>query len=146
MVEFVGFAQSPQIPDGATLLTNKTSVQLNVSYKDAAATLLTKSAAAQWLAPVKTWQLDLGAKLTFTDGDLVDIVATVTEANLPKSFAMIADEFGQLRILASKKGAGTLLEIDFARWSLPEDQRSFLEISNAVIGRAQRLLEVNRVG
>jgi hypothetical protein len=98
------------------------------------------------LAPVKTWQLDLGAKLTFTDGDLVDIVATVTEANLPKSFAMIADEFGQLRILASKEGALTLLEIDFARWSLPEDQRRFLEISNAVISRAQKLLEVNRVG
>ena len=128
------------------MLTNKTTVQLNVSYKDAAATLLTKSAAAQWLAPVKTWQLDLGAKLTFTDGDLVDIVATVTEANLPKSFAMIADEFGQLRILASKEGALTLLEIDFARWSLPEDQRRFLEISNAVISRAQKLLEVNRVG
>lgn len=146
MVEFVGFAQSPQIPEGATLLTNKTTVPVNVAYKDAAAALLTKAAAAQWLASVKTWQLDLGAKLAFTDGDLVDIVATVTEANLPKSFAMIANEFGQLRIVATKNGSGTLLEIDFARWSLPEDQGRFLEISEAVIGRAQKLLEVNRVG
>jgi hypothetical protein len=146
VVEFVGFAQSPQVPEGATLLTNKTSVHTSVSYKDAAATLLTKSAASAWLASVQKWNLDLGSKLTFTDGDLVDIVATVTEANLPKSFAIIANEFGQLRIVATKNGAGTLLEIDFARWSLPEDQERFLEISNAVIGRAQKLLEVNRVG
>jgi hypothetical protein len=146
VVEFVGFAQSPQIPEGARLLTKKLDVEISISLKDAAATLLTRAAAAQWLAPVKTWQLDLGAKLTFTNGDLVDIVATVTEANLPKSFAMIANEFGQLRIVASKGRTGTRLEIEFARWSLVQDEAAFARISEAVIKRAQKLLEVNRVG
>ena len=146
MVEFVGFAPSPKVPAGSTLLANATSILVKVSYKDAAATLLTKTAAAQWLASVQSWQLDLGAKITFTDGDLAGVVATVTETNLPKSLVLIANEFGQLRIVAAKTDAGTLLEIDFARWSLPEDEARFLEISNAVIERAQKLLEVVRVG
>lgn len=146
MVEFVGFAPSPKVPEGSRLLTNATSVQVNVAYKDAAATLLTKAAASQWLASVQTWQLDLGSKLIFTDGDLVGIVATVTETNLPKSLVLIANEFGQLRIVATKSDSGALLEIDFARWSLPDDEARFFELSNAVIDRAQKLLEVVRVG
>ncbi len=146
MVEFVGFAPSPKVPEGSRLLTNQCIVDVNVSYKDAAATLLTKAAAAGWLASVQTWQLDLGSKLTFTDGDLAGIVATVTETNLPRSIAVIANEFGQLRILASKTQDGARIEIEFARWSLPEDEARFLELSNAVIQRAQKLLEVVRVG
>lgn len=146
MVEFVGFAPSPKVPEGSRLLTNQFIVDVNVSYKDAAATLLTKVAATQWLASVQTWQLDLGSKIIFTDGDLAGIVATVTETNLPRSLALIANEFGQLRILASKTQDGARIEIEFARWSLPEDEARFLELSNAVIQRAQILLEVVRVG
>ena len=141
MVEFVGFAKSPKIPDGAKLLTNKISVNVSLSFKDAAAALLTKTAATQWLAPMNTWQLDLGSKLNFTDGNLIDVVATVTESNLPKSFAMIANEFGQLRIRATKNSLGAALEIEFARWSLAQDEQRFFEISNAAILRAQKLLE-----
>lgn len=70
---------------------------------------------------VQTWQLDLGSKLAFTDGDLVGIMAT-------------------------KSGNGANVEIDFARWSLPDDEARFFELSNAVIQRAQKLLEVVRVG
>lgn len=146
MVEFVGFAPSPKVPEGSRLLTNQFIVDVNVSYKDAAATLLTKVAATQWLASVQTWQLDLGSKIIFTDGDLAGIVATVTETNLPRSLALIANEFGQLRILASKTQDGARIEIEFARWSLPEDEARFLELSNAVIQRAQILLEAVRVG
>ena len=146
MVEFVGFAPSPKVPEGSRLLTNKCIIDVTVSYKDAAATLLTKAAATQWLASVQAWQLDLGSKIIFTDGDLAGIVATVTETNLPRSLALIANEFGQLRILASKTQGGTRIEIEFARWSLPEDEARFLELSNAVIQRAQILLEVVRVG
>ncbi len=146
MVEFVGFAKSPQIPEGAKLLTNKAAFQISRSYKDAAAELLTKNAACTWLAPMQTWRLDLGTKITFDSGDLDGVIATVTEANLPKSFALIANDFGQLRILATKSELGTWLEIEFSRWSLPQDETKFLKISEAVIQRAQKLLEVVRVG
>ena len=145
MVDFVGFAPSPKVPPGSRLLTNQRSFHLSTNHKDAAAALLNKVAAARWLGAANAWQLDVGSKISFSTGPLSSLIATVTQNNLPKSFALITDEFGELLITVAKSGGGSRLDLVFSRWCLAPDEQAFNELSAQLIQRAATELEVINV-
>ncbi|MFM5904047.1 MAG: hypothetical protein ACKOOD_03060 [Microbacteriaceae bacterium] len=138
MVEFVGFAQSPQIPEGSERLVYGLEYASTQSIDDAAKLIVGRDTAEQWLGEVSKFQLQPGGKIVGAERTL-----TVTELNLPKSVTLIADAFGEGRLTIEKRADGCLVTLTFVRWALPSEFDEFWSVTRAYCSKLERLLEVN---
>ena len=138
MVEFVGFAQSPQIPEGAEHLLHQLTLATKISSDAATRRIFAADSAQSWLGATSKFALQPGGKIETSERSI-----TVIEVNLPKSATMIADSFGELRIAVKKQGAGALVDIRFSRWALPADFEEFWLVTREMCAKLETLLEVN---
>ena len=138
MVEFVGFAQSPQIPEGDEHLVHQLTLATHINTDAATRRIFAADSAHAWLGATSKFALQPGGKIETSERTI-----TVIEVNLPKSATMIADSFGELRIALKKQGAGTLVDIRFSRWALPAETEEFWLVTRDLCAKLETLLEVN---
>jgi len=138
MVEFVGFAQSPQITEGAERLLHELTLTTNIGLDAAAKRIFAPASAQAWLGTTTKFVLQPGGKIETSERTI-----TVIEVNLPKSVTMIADAFGELRIALAKQGSAAVVDIRFSRWALPAETDAFRQATTELCSKLETLLEVN---
>lgn len=140
MVKFVGFAESPKPPQGATLVEISSTVETNLSQDDAAAKLFAKATADAWLGQFVQYDLRPGGKVLFKDPSVDSF--TFSSVNLPKRVSMISESIGEVQIVITKSQSGAVMHLRFSRWVLENQSQQFEQAARDFAKRLSAALEV----
>lgn len=112
-VNFVGFQESVEIPEGFNLLEIKDEISSKLGKDELFAYLSRAELISQWFYSVKELDLRPGGKINFIDDAGMSAEAICTSIVFGREISLLADVFGNFTAKAKRTNGGSKMDFHF---------------------------------
>jgi hypothetical protein len=112
-VNFVGFQESVEVPEGFKLLEIKDEISSKLGKDELFSYLSRADLISQWFYQVSNLDLRPGGKISFIDDSGKSSEAVCTSVIFGKEISLLADVFGNFTAKVKKAGSGSKVEAQF---------------------------------